>query len=85
MSASCAPTGLVWSRMPAERTQNRPRIPWISYPQDTLGHTQHEAAIAMLVAGARVQLQNIVTQTELNGQYGELVAEATQERPAYRD
>ena len=32
----------------------------------------------MLVAGARVQLQNIVTQTELNGQYGELVAEASQ-------
>ena len=32
----------------------------------------------MLVAGARVQLQNIVTQTELNGQYGELVSEASQ-------
>ena len=31
-----------------------------------------------VVAGARVQLQNIVAQTELNGQYGELVAEASQ-------
>ena len=35
--------------------------------------------MAGFVAGARVQLQNIVTQPELNGQYGELVSEASQE------
>ena len=35
--------------------------------------------MAAFVAGARVQLQNIVTQPELNGQYGELVSEASQE------
>lgn len=37
-----------------------------------------DSRVPMLVAGARVQLQNIVTQPELNGQYGEIVAEASQ-------
>ena len=53
--------------VPSPSARNLPRrSPW------------HHARAKMLVAGARVQLQNIVTQTELNGQYGELVAEASQ-------
>ena len=48
-----------------EGEESDAKEPWIRIP-------------GQVVAGARVQLQNIVAQTELNGQYGELVAEASQ-------